>query len=306
MDERMLKGALSHIQGELEFPNIVISLSHNYEEMQKAHDSIHEFIYLAPLCLPSESKVSWHPKSAFLIYQFEAFCQAHRSFLEVLSGYYNAGHVLLRSTFEVLLKGAFWECLAHKEFRDKAEIVKKKPSVKIGNSGRTILDWLNDVIKQKPSIEEELEKTSARIFDKIAPIFEDSTLRKLVPPLRVVIEQLAEWGIFESIHDSINKVYGIYGDLSAEVHVIPDKMDIWRRLLSAKDLFETDVISDELSKFTKVLKEVVDIGIVVELNILSDWINQDKEVRTKLRERLAIVEDLGLKFSSEKLMRLLG
>ena len=286
---------------------MIISLESNFEEIRKTHNSIHEFIYFAPLCLPSKTKVSSDQKSAFLDYHFQAFYQAHRSFLEALSGYYNAGYVLLRSVLELLLKGAFWECLAHKKFRDNAEIVKEKASTKIRRSRKTILDWLNnDVIAQNPSIEKELEEVSAEIFDndKIGHIFEDSTLRKLIPKPKVIIEQLAAWGILDSIPNPIDNVYKIYDDLSGEVHVIPDKTDIGRRLLSQKELFEIDVMPEELNKFMMILHEVVDIGIVIELSVLSDWISQNGKTKVKLKERLAVLEDLELKFSSEKLMSL--
>jgi len=301
MNKDMLSKALSHTLKEIEIPNIVTSIEINFEEIRKVHDSIHEFIYLAPLCLPKNK--GWHEKSAFLTYHFEAFYQAHRSFLEALSGHYNAGYTLLRNVLELLLKGAFLECLAHKEFRDKLE---KSETTK----GKKMLKgWINDLIKQRPDIEDELEETSAAIFDKTAIIFEEPKFRKefiYLPNFREIIEQIADWNIFDPIQDPVELVYNkIYGELSKNVHVIPDKTDIGRRLLSQKDLFETDVNPDELSKFVKVLHEVVDIGIVIELNILNDWINQGREVKTKLRERLAVVEDLGLKFSSEKLKRLM-
>ncbi|RZN40362.1 MAG: hypothetical protein EFT35_03005 [Methanophagales archaeon ANME-1-THS] len=73
-----------------------------------------------------------------------------------------------------------------------------------------------------------------------------------------------------------------------------------------KNLFETEVIPEQLTKFLKVLHELIDIGIVIELNILSDWIDQDNDVKNKLRERLVVIEDLRLKFSSKKLKKLMG
>lgn len=41
----------------------------------------------------------------------------------------------------------------------------------------------------------------------------------------------------------------------------------------------------------------MDIAIVIELNILSDWIMQDEKVRTNLRERLYALEELKLNYS---------
>ncbi|RZN40363.1 MAG: hypothetical protein EFT35_03010 [Methanophagales archaeon ANME-1-THS] len=235
MSKDMLSKALSHTLKEIEIPNIVTSIEINFEEIRKSHDSIHEFIYLAPLCLPSTTEVSWHQKSAFLTYHFEAFYQAHRSFLDALSGYYNAGYTLLRNVLELLVKGAFWECLAHKEFRDKLE---KSETMK---GKKTLKGWINDLIKQRPDIEDELEETSLAIFDKTAIIFEDPKFRKefiYLPNLREIVEQLTDWNIFDPIQDPVELVHKkIYKELSADVHVIPDKTDIGRRLLSQKKSF---------------------------------------------------------------------
>ncbi|MDI6811103.1 MAG: hypothetical protein QMD80_05440 [archaeon] len=109
---------------------------------------------------------------------------------------------------------------------------------------------------------------SATIHDMIMVVIENPAYR---PSIRTIVKQLKAWDIFNPISNPVKVVSKtIYGELSADVHVIPDKTDIGRRLLSQKDLFETDVNPDELSKFIKVLHDVVDIGIVIELNVLSD------------------------------------
>lgn len=213
---------------------------------------------------------------------------AHRAFIEALAGYYNAGHILLRSTLELLLKGAFWECLAHKEFRENAEILNKEK--------RSLLDWFNDKIK--PEVEREFEEISTAIFDKTAPIFEDRELQKLIPDIKTIIAQLDRWGILDPIPKPVEKVYGgIYRELCKEVHVIPDKTDIGRRLLQQKDLFEITIMPRELNKFLETLHKIMDVGIVIELNILSDWIERDGEVKARLKERLPTIKDLELKYS---------
>lgn len=48
----------------------------------------------------------------------------------------------------------------------------------------------------------------------------------------------------------------------------------------------------------------MDIGIVVELNILRDWIESGDKI--KLKERLATLEDLELKYSVTKLKSLIA
>ena len=92
--------------------------------------------------------------------------------------------------------------------------------------------------------------------------------------------------------------------LSKDVHVAPDNTDIFRRLMQEKDLFKIDVLPQELGKFVEDLHSVMDIGIVVELGILTDWL-QTEETKAALRERAPGLEGLGLRLSCEKLRRLL-
>lgn len=292
---------LSHIFNELEIPNILVSINTNFEKIQRVNDSIHEFLSLAPLCLPHDK--SWHQKSAFLgYYYWETFYSAHRSFLEALAGYYNVANTLLRNTLELVVKGAFWECLAHKKFRDNANIL-SKPKKK-----KTLIAWLNDLSEHDPYIEHELEKTSGAIFDKTSIIFEDSEFQKKfihLPNFHEIVEQLTEWNIFNPIQNPQEIIYNkLYGELSKNVHVIPDKTDVGRRLLSEKDLFKVEVMPNELNAYLETLRTLIDISTVIELNILSDWIIQNEEIQNKLIERLSTLEDLELIFAYKKLYSL--
>ncbi len=292
------KKALSHLLEEIELPNMIVSVESNFERVRKAHDSIHEFIYLAPLCLPSTAKVSWHQKSAFLTYHWEAFHSAHRSLLEALAGYYNSAFTLLRLTLELIIKGAFFECLAHKEFRDKSEVLDKD------KKGKNLKDTINSVIGGRAEIEE----TSAIIHDMLMAEVDGKVFAEqpeFRPNMMTVIKQLSKWGILEPVNN-FETLYNIYKILSADVHVIPDKTDIGRRLFSQKELFEVDIMPEKLNKFIGILHKVMDIGIVIELNILSDWISQDEEAKSRLKERLEVVKDLELKFSSEKIKGLVN
>lgn len=302
VDKSMLNIALSHTKKEIGMANMRTSLKSDYETIQKTHDSIHEFIYLAPLCLPSQPGVTWHSKSAFLTYQWEAFHQAHRSFLEALSGYYNAAYVLLRSTLELIVKGAFWECLAHERFREKATPVQLERGK---GKRKSLKDWVDAVIEQEPSVRKDLEETSAAIFDKTAILFNDRQFQKqfvYIPAFSVMVNQLIEWEIID-IPNSFAVVYKkLYTDLSKDVHVVPDGTDMGRRLLAEKDFMENEVIPEELTKYMKTLHEVIDLGIVIELNILRDWIELGD--KTRLKERLPTLEDLGLNYGVAKLKAL--
>lgn len=300
MEKEVWSKVVQHTMREIQIPNILSSLQIiDYDLLRKVHDSIHEFIYIAPFCIFQRS--SWHSKSAFLTYHYVACDQAHRSFLEALAGYYNVANIILRSVLELIISGAFWECLAHKKYRRNAEVIKKE-RVKIEGSKRTILDWLNGVIQLKPGIEDNLEQISAGIFDKIAPLFENPKFEKLIPKPRTIIKQLSVWQILDPYQQ--DEIYGVYKKLSKEVHVIPDKTDIGRRLLREKKLFEVEIVPEELEGSLKFLHKVMDIVIVIELNILSDWIVQ-LEDKTKLEERLLDLKDLELEGGFRKLSELI-
>jgi len=303
VNDNEFRVTFSHCLEEVDIPNIAVSLRRcDFEKIRKAHDSIHEFI-LIPKSLMTFDK-DFQAKSAFLIYHSEIFDQAHRSLLEALTGYYNAAYTLLRNTLELILKGAFWECMAHKKYRDRAEII-RKTGTKIGDSKKTIIDWLSDIIRQKPSIEEELEKISAGIYDKISPLFEYETLEKIVPKVKPIVKQLANWKIFDPIQESPEEyIYRFYRKLSADVHVVPDKTNIGRRLLADKELFKTQVIPDELNKYAEDLHRVMDIGIVVELNILEDVLNEKS--KKWLSERLIVITKLGLNYASTKIVEIIN
>lgn len=304
-----IKEAFYHVFKELEILNILDSFKTcDFEEIRKAHDSVHEFLLLAPISMPSTGKVTWQQKSAFLTYQWEAFYSAHRAFMEALAGYYNSSYTLLRNTLELLVRGAFWECLAHKNFRVHTGALDGDRQ-RHGRGCKSIRDWIEDLIKRNPSIEEELENISGGIFDKTATIIEDKEFQKefiRFPPFSAIVKQLIEWKVID-ISNAYQIVYdGLYHKLSKDVHVIPDRTDIGRRLLQEKALFRISVIPNELNEFMKNLHKLIDIGIVIELNILSDWIKRDGEVQARLKEKLEALKNLGLKFSYYKLSSLVS
>ena len=286
-----IESAIQHTSNESGFYHVEPSLRAEFDILQKAHDSIHEFMLLAPLCFSTDAthEVSWENKSAFLIYHWEVFNHAHRSFIEALNTYYNVAFILLRTTLELLLKGAFWECLSHLRFRDNSPILDESPA------GRAIKNWLRELIETSPNIEKELDQTSSGIFDKVGHRIEDPAFR---PSVRTLVWQLDEWGIFGSITEAIDIVYGkLYSNLSADVHAVPNKTDIGKRIIAERpDLFEQHIDQALLREYATTLREIMDVGIVIELNILHDLIERFESVRPKLSERLTEMEQLGLRY----------
>ena len=285
-----IESAIQHTLEESGLQHVESSLRAEFDAIQKAHDAIHEFMLIAPLCFPTDDtqEISWKNKSAFLIYHWEIFHHAHRSLIEALSTSYNVAFVLLRSTLELLLKGAFWECLSHRRFRDSSLILDTS------SEGKKVKNWLRTLFEVSPNIEGELDQTSAGIFDKVD--LEDRTFRL---PVKALVQQLGQWGIFSPMSDADSTVYEkLYSSLSADVHVIPDRTDIGRRMVSEKsDIFEQQIDQALLREYATILHGIMDVAIVVELNIMQDLIKRFESVRLKLSERLTVMEQLELKYS---------
>ena len=190
--------------------------------------------------------------------------------------------------------------MAHKKYRVSAKIIEKETrGLKIDGVKKTIVDWINDVIERDPSIEHQLEETSASIYDKISPIFEEASFQRMVPHVKSIIKQLGSWGIFDPIQNPAEVVYGLYKELSADVHVIPDKTCVGKRILAKKEPFETEIIDEELSKYAEKLRKVLDIGIVVELNMLEDLIAGVDDCW--LKEEINVLKNLELNYAFAKM-----
>lgn len=296
--EELLESACRHMAGEFGLENVKPSLATEFESLRKAHDAIHEFMSLAPLLVPSSSGSGWHEKSAFLMYHWEAFHHAHRSLVEALCAYYNVARVLLRVTLELLAKGAFWECLSHKEYRENSQVLDDD------KAGREIKKWLNTLFELAPDVEEKFEQVSASIYDKICSKVED---RKFRPSFRTIIRQLERWGIFSPIPKAETWVYtDIYGKLSGDVHVAPDRTDMGKRLATeTPGIFQQVLLPDTLREYAVLLHDVMDLAIVVELNVMGDLVAKYKEVRLSLKGRLDALEQLGLEYSLRRAKLLL-
>jgi hypothetical protein len=125
---------------------------------------------------------------------------------------------------------------------------------------------------------------------------------------KTIVCQLDQWGIFQPITEVETQIYkGIYGRLSADVHVIPDRTDIGKRLITEPaKLFEQELLPDILREFAVSLRELMDLAIVIELNILTgEHIKKYDEVRRNLRERLNTLEQLELEYSLKRVTQLL-
>ena len=298
----LIDRAIEHLNSELGLDNTRVSFEFNFEKSRKVHDSMHEFISITPLIFPesaSKKDAFFHRKSAYLLYHWEIFDLAHRSFIEAHCGYYNAAFILLRSTLELIIRGAFFECLAHKEFRDKSNVMDKD------KRGANLKNFLRDQIKHSPKTENDLETISACIYDEISRIILN---REFDPPFAVMVRQLSMWGILDGIDKPLETVIGTYGKLSPDVHVLPDQTDVGRVLLYGNGkLFEKrKVIPKVLDDFLDISHKIIDVGIVVTLNLMKRSILQYDEVKQQLVKRIKSPEflSLNLKYTMGRIKQL--
>ncbi|MFH1328828.1 MAG: hypothetical protein ABIH76_08325, partial [Candidatus Bathyarchaeota archaeon] len=141
------------------------------------------------------------------------------------------------------------------------------------------------------------------IHDMLMVVIENPNYR---PSVKTIIKQLSAWKLFEPIKDWNKDVWGLYQKLSADVHVIPDRTDVGRiLLLEPKQLFKPKkVMANVLSEYLDHLKRIMDIGIVIELNILKDNVEKYGEVKANLRDMLTDFEGLELEDSLKKVKSL--
>jgi hypothetical protein len=245
----------------------------------------------------SPSRNSFLRHSAFCMYHIDATFFARRALREALCSYYGAAGSLLRGACEALLKGAFSECLAHKRYRDHAEILgEPKRKRKIEGTPRNVLDWLEGRFQARPDLEAPLERESGGILDIIAPLFENKALLPAVPSPKMMVEQLNGWKMFEPMADPVWEIYeNLYVPLCEDTHLVPAKTMMGRLILAGKDasvLFEPS--QEEFDRFVSFLHRLAEIGALALLNVLEDDSRSDEALRTKIASMQAVAEGIRL------------
>jgi hypothetical protein len=235
--------------------------------------------------------------SAFYIYHVEAVFLSRRALREAVCSYYGAAGSLLRGACEAIVRGAFWECLAHKSYRDSAAIIgAPRRKQKIEGVQRNVLDWFKDRFEKLPQLEAPLEKTSAAIFDIVTPLFESKTLLPAVPGLPAMIEQLSVWKMFEPIADPVSEIRdGLYRPLCEDTHLHPGKTMMGRLMLVGKNpsaLFEPS--QEEFDHFVWFLARVAELGALAVLNVFGDDAWSDRDLRTKIAAMEPMAEQVRL------------
>lgn len=290
------KGLLVRLAAELnrDVPNLKASVERvSIEAIETA--GIVQSSFAAFSSLLSSSRETFQRHSAFYIYHTDATFFPIRALREALCSYYGAAGSVLRNACEAILKGAFWECLAHERYRDHAEVVGEK-SRKIEGVRRNILDWFYDVFQAKPQLEVTLEKQSAAIFDAISPLFKDRGLHRVVPSLSMMIRQLSAWKMFEPVTDPVSEIYDdLYWSLSEDTHVVPDMTMIGRLIMAGKDASTIiEPSPEEFGRFLDLLGRVAEIEALAVLSVLEDDTRTDDTLRAKIASMRPIAEEINL------------
>jgi hypothetical protein len=205
---------------------------------------------------------------------------------------------------ESLIRGAFWEGMAHKQFRENAGVIRRS-GTKIGTETKTVLDWLADIFKHHSSSENELEQMSGAIFDRTSALFTDRSLSRVVPPLKKMLEQVTAWGLLRPIEEPLLAIYEhLYWELSKDAHLIRDKTLLGRRFVAGKGPLPTiQYNAEDLESFVEALRLVVDVGIILSTNLVSLIRAQHGAVPRKFPELNEKVEKLLPDFYAARLLK---
>jgi hypothetical protein len=249
-----------------------------------------------------------HRLSAFWIYYNDSVHLARRAWTETTCFYYRIGHTLLRNALESLIRGAFWEGMAHKQFREEAQVV-RRTGQKIGTETRTLLDWFTDVFKHRADAEDTLEQVSASVFDRTSALFSERSLSKVAPNFKKMLEQVAAWEMLKPMEAPVPAIHDhLYWELSKDAHMIPDKTLMGRRFIEeTKGAFPLIAFRpEELDSFCGALSCVADVGMVLSLNLVRSIGDLDDSFYAKLADFDARVSTLLPDLYMAKLLRQFG
>lgn len=208
--------------------------------------------------------------NAFLLYHWDAGNMAGLSLGNSLSGQYNAGFTLLRSTLELILNGALFQCLAQRQHRENPS-----PNLEPIDSLRMLTTHLSTVIREL-EMDPEMESNSVAIFnilrgDWMQYVFSLKTSS--------VIQQLADWYIFYHLGDNpANMVRSLYFRLSKNVHERVEYTDAGRAVEEGKEMFDwpAPILSQSLAGFLEDFHSTMEIGVITILNILASKISSER------------------------------
>jgi len=240
--------------------NVGESVNLAYESLDICNHSRRAYANIVlEMLKPNGYRDIWMEASAYILYNWEtSVIHLRLSLILALSALYNSAFTLLRNALELTIKGALYEGLAHKEFREKWMLTPDDPVSKLR---REVLDRL----KANPEEIDELEGKSVQIFDLVR-----EPLYKLHLPFPSIATQVIYWNLLHPLNpaDAFDVISGLYRELCSNVHEHPDKMDIGKIIAEKGELFEQKPLKRPLEEFLNTWLRVVDVVTLISVNIL--------------------------------------
>ncbi len=208
---------------------------------------------------PSRSNL-FKKRNAYLLFLWEALETLRVSVVLALGFRYATGLTLLRQSLETLIRGAFVDTIAQKEYRSKKAV----KGLKI----RQFLDNLfAQMLEEEPSLEQDMEVSSSALAQALQKYqMEKGSWRKL-PKFSHMITALETWSFFEPAKSG--EVYDVYGVLSWPVHVVPPFTDVIIQITHFDEAFsELRLVPKMAEQYLDLLGTVVDLALVLSFNLL--------------------------------------
>jgi hypothetical protein len=227
------------------------------------------------------NEFGWYEElSAFLPYQWEANVGHLRASLVLaLSGSYNAAFTLLRNSLELLVKGAFYDSLAHPRFRDNWKLAEEYAESKFRR-------YVMRMAKQEPGLDD-LDRASAKILGLIEPWLNDNYREFFKFPNMALA--LIRWGLLDPLDrlEAVRLVNRMYSELSSSVHEYPSKTDFGRAFNELRTFeYEPKVLQKSLNSFLREWRRVLDLGTVLAINLETRVIDREPDATVEITQKL--------------------
>jgi hypothetical protein len=248
------------------------------------------------------TKDMFYECSAFILYQWDAIVNHSRaSLILALSALYNLAFTLLRNSLELLIKGVFYEGLAHRRYRENWII-------NLDYEESRLRQEIINILRSRPDLQRELEENSSLLFDLM---LSNETLQNYLIRYRNIVPQVVHWGFLHPLREEDARLClnRLYTKLSLNVHEHPSTTDMGRAIIERGEvLFEQEPIADSLREFLNAWLQIYDIATVIVINV-SRSRRSDEEVisilsstlsnlpeyeRAELSLTRSLVENLGL------------
>lgn len=230
-------------------------------------------------------------RSAFMKQYFiESSQNFEIAFKNALTAYYSAAFSMLRNFLESVIVGAMCEYLAHDCYRSNHKGINSNLIKKIESLST----------EKKNNIEDKSFMILPVVWEFLASGNKKFNIKELVMALD-------NWGAIYPI-TKIDEIYNLYGELSGFIHQNPIHLDTTQRAIASdsESMYEVIPIQENLSDFCDMSCKILDAAIVIELNIMKEFVTGTLADKIVLEDQLRTLNDdnLPLPFTKQLLSEL--